>query len=106
MSMKHLCNDSDRKTGVLWEKPVIVLRVTPEEDNWDSWRKMWRREEQGGKRYKIIFCWKVGIFLFIDPYTNRNDASTKNHMEEDVLHEDAITSNENVYVILTLLCQK
>jgi hypothetical protein len=27
-------------------------------------------------------------------------------LEEDVLHEDAITSNKNIYVILTFLCQK
>jgi len=43
--------------------------------------------------------YEIGILLFIDLYTNRNDASTKNHLEEDVLHEDATTSNENVCVM-------
>lgn len=57
---------------------------------------------------KLLFVgrYEVGILLFIDPSTNRNDASTENHLEENVLHEDATTSNENVYVILTLWCQK
>jgi hypothetical protein len=70
-----------------------------------------KREEEKNKverdlKLFLIGRYEIGILLFIDPYTNRNYASTKNHLEEDVLHEDAITSNENVYVILTLLCQK
>jgi hypothetical protein len=70
-----------------------------------------RHEEEKNKvkrDLKLFFVgrYEIGIFLFIDPYTNRNDANIKNHLEEDVLHEDAITSNENVYIILTLLCQK
>ena len=69
-----------------------------------------RREEEKNRverDLKLFFVgrYEIGILLFIDPYTNRNDASTKNHLEEDVLHEDAITSNENVYVILTLLAR-
>lgn len=57
---------------------------------------------------KLFFVgrYEIGVLLFIDPYTNRHDANTKNHLEKAVLREDAITSNENVYVILTLLCQK
>jgi len=47
---------------------------------------------------KLFFVgrYEIGILLFIDPYTNRNGASRKNHLEKDVLHEDATTSNENV----------
>ena len=114
-----MCNDSDRKTEVLWEKCVIwkdtyetlqkrmtvsfgnILNGEPQKRMTQTAVERHEEEKNKVKRdLKLFFVgrYEIRILLFIDPYTNRNDANTKNHLEEDVLHEDTITSNENVYV--------